>query len=302
MNSHLFIFNFNSMKNINSFFKRVCYFIGLPILSTILIFSYLNYINNKAINNFKVRNKTTLFLGDSHIQQAINNNLIPNTLNLSQFSESYYFTYFKTKRILKANPSIKKIYLGFSFHNISSYFDDFIFGKYSKDIAAKYFFILPKNEKIRIINENSKNISTLITHTLINGFEISFFGKYDNKFDNVSSNELSMNKRLKQQFYELNKVRDFSFINIKYLVKIIELCKKHKIKLTLINTPLHTYYKHRIPKVFLKKYNEIINHYNLEIINFNDLNLDNSCFVPDGDHVSIKGANIVSKKLFTETK
>ena len=36
MNSHLFIFNFNSMKNINSFFKRVCYFIGLPILSILL--------------------------------------------------------------------------------------------------------------------------------------------------------------------------------------------------------------------------------------------------------------------------
>jgi len=72
--------------------------------------------------------------------------------------------------------------------------------------------------------------------------------------------------------------------------KIIDLCNKNKVKLITLNTPLHSYYKSKIPSEYLNKYNEIIRQDRIVTINFDELVLDDSCFIPDGDHVSVKGA------------
>lgn len=39
-------------------------------------------------------------MGDSHIQKGIIDSLIPNSANVAQNSESFYFTYFKIKNYL----------------------------------------------------------------------------------------------------------------------------------------------------------------------------------------------------------
>lgn len=287
--------------------KTVLFFLILSSL-TILLYLLLNYSNKKAISNYKTDpNINTVFLGDSHVQYAVNDHLLPNGINLAQDSESFIFSFYKLHAILENNPGIGKIYLGFGYHSLSSYYDDYIDGKFSKDIAARYFFILPDKEKAYFLNQNSRERGVFFSRIFSNSFKtlfvkptnLSFLGKYQNPFKSTSASRGSMDKRAIQQYYLNDTIRSFSKVNIDYLQKIIELCKIKNVELVILNTPLHPYYKNKIPARFIDMYRELVNKNGLRVIDFSSLILSDSCFIPDGDHVSEKGATLTTTYLST---
>ena len=66
----------------------------------------LAFTNRKVEKTISGLNKDQfikmLFMGDSHIQKGIIDSLIPNSANVAQNSESFYFTYFKIKKLFKS--------------------------------------------------------------------------------------------------------------------------------------------------------------------------------------------------------
>lgn len=284
------------------FLQQTVIFFGIPFSIIIILLLSLNYINNKAMAEYKLDNGVkSLFIGDSHIQCAINVALIPNVVNLAQSSETMFFSYFKIKYILQNNPAIKTVYLGFSYHNISTYGDEFTYGKYSYDIASRYFFILPLEQKKEIVKHNL-NQPKMLGKLLVNGFNTlytekenySFLGGYKNGYKNVMAVKKSMDNRLDLQFYESGKLRDFSSVNVKYLNKIALLCNQKNIELVILQTPLHAYYKNHIPLKFIQKYDALTSLYKFKIIDLGNLILNDSCYFPNGDHVSERGAVLTS--------
>lgn len=85
----------------------------------------------------------------------------------------------------------------------------------------------------------------------------------------------------------------YSTLQIKYLIKIIDLCKECKIDIIIVNTPLHTRYSKMIPIDFKNKFTDILRSISEDIIHVdgNGLELDDTCF-GDGDHLNKKGAQI----------
>lgn len=294
-----------------NFLRKTAAFIAVPVVAFICLFIMIDYINNKKFNEYKLsKNVHTIFIGDSHVQQSVNDKIVANSINISQNSEAYYFTYYKLLTLLKNNPSVTRVYLGFSYHNLSGYYDEFVFGKYSRDVSSRYFFILPYSEKNRFIKHNVKalpsyfkNIITLGLHNAITKtYKSSYLGNYQSNFKDTKAIKSSMDKRLIFQFYYNGILDSFSNNNLFYLTKIADLCKAEKVKLILLNTPLQTYYKNKIPQEYIKKYNDIVNTQKFQVMDLNNLTLDDSCFIPDGDHLSEKGAAIISKYLdSTET-
>ena len=139
----------------NLFVKRLLLFLGVFFIVLFVIFSRINYLIDEHNRELKIeRNVESVFFGDSHIEMAINDSLTLNSMNFGLQSESYYFTYYKIRFLLKHKHSVRKIYVGFSYHNLSSYYDDYVSGKDSKDVTPKYFFILPFFEKVRILFYN----------------------------------------------------------------------------------------------------------------------------------------------------
>ncbi len=281
------------------FLRQVFIFFAIPFGVLILLLFLLNYINNKAMTDYKTDTGVqSLFMGDSHIECAINTALLPDAANLSQSSESLLFTYFKLKYILQNNPSVKKVYLGFSYHNISTYADEFTYGQYAYDVTSRYFFILPVEQKKEIIQHNPKQLPKFLGKLLINGFNTviekkenySFLGRYKNEYKNIEASKKSMDYRISQQFYEDGKQRGFSAVNIVYLNKIILLCREKNIELELLKTPLHSYYKSKVPLEFIEKYDSLNNLNKLKLIDLSNLILNDSCYLPNGDHVSQRGA------------
>lgn len=292
------------------FLKKSLLFISalvFPILFLIFIGNVIipNHLKNSKIN----LNTTQLLLGDSHIQNALNDGALNNYTSLAYHAESYYFSYYKLKILLDANPQLETLYLGFSYHNLSNYYDDYISGKYSNAISSEYFFILPLKEQVNCIYWNKNSLLVFMQSNIKYGLKnlvesnyFSFKGGYKNSYISNTATKASMDKRILAQYYENNTVRGFSEINYNYLVKIIKLCKLNNIKLTLVNTPLHNYYKSQIPKTHIENYDAIIDKYSLEVFDFEKLKMSDDCFVKDGDHVTRKGSNITTNYFFKHIK
>jgi hypothetical protein len=291
---------------LKQFSFRFFIFSALLFACVVFVFFGLDYRNKRAVKSIILKNNiNSIVLGDSHIQNAIDDSKIFQFQNLSQFSEAPIYTYYKLEAILEQKTGIKKVYLGFSYHTLSSYFDDYTYGKFSKNIASKYFFILPYNIQWELIKRNPFTFKELLINSYSYGLkafyikvnELPFVGKYANEFKNTHSNIASMDKRIHQQFYENGKVRSYSELNILYLDKIIELCKSKGIDLFLLNAPLDDYYYSHIPSEFKEKYVQLIKERNLVVIDFKTCNFNDDSFIPDGDHLSSEGTLIASDYL-----
>ena len=62
----------------------------------------------------------------------------------------------------------------------------------------------------------------------------------------------------------------------------------------ILTTPLHKEYINSVPKSYKRKFVEIPTNEKIKIINMGKLNLPDSCFIQDGDHVNDKGALITT--------
>lgn len=287
------------------FIKKILGFLIIPIITGGTIFLVFVICLSNASSECQIKsNIKHVYIGDSHIQQAINDSIIPNSLNIATNSESFYFSYYKLEVLLNNNPSIENVYLGFSYHSLSNYYDRFINGDYSSAIAPKYFYILPPKEQIRMIYWNKTNLVPFMKSVIKHGFIkllrndcSSFLGGYSNHFNTSSAVNSSMDKRLTFQYYNNGRLNPFSEINIEYFNKIVLLCKSKDVKLYTLNTPLYKYYAEKVPEKYKEKLQEIISESQINYIDLSNLEFKREYFIPDGDHVSKLGAEATSVEL-----
>ena len=79
--------------------------------------------------------------------------------------------------------------------------------------------------------------------------------------------------------------------------EIIALCKSNNKELIIFNTPLHPYYRSKLPAEYINKFNSITETYDLKVIDLSSLSLEDDCYIPDGDHVSEKGSLLVTMEM-----
>jgi hypothetical protein len=249
------------------------------------------------------KNVTTIFIGDSHFVYGINDIIYPRSSNLSAESESLYYSFFKLNNILVNNPDIDTIILSFGYHSISKQYDEFIFGNNSIQVSKRYFYLLPLDEMFFLAQHNLKNLIFFVKEILFNewyrivDFNASKVFKGDvNVYRNTEAKVSMMNMRLNDQF-NMKEYFKFSSLNIQSLLNINNVCKKYNVKLITLNTPVHGYYESNIPSIFKNKYREIIKYHGILNIDMTKLKLENSCYLPDGDHLSIQGSTKTTLEL-----
>lgn len=288
-NNNLFIFNFN-MK---FFFKRLSIFIAIIICFVAgMIFSTKYF----ALANFpfKQENIHTLILGDSHTQCSINDTLLPNSLNLSESADTYFYSYVKLKRMLKHNPQINTLILGYANFNITDNQDQWLQSENINSFKLPiYFFLFDQNDfsefaKINpkffvefsgnILKRNFSHLYRIFTQEKINEFGIGGFLALKKQME---KKEKSINnKNIKSTWKQ-------SEIDIFYLKKINDLCKIKNVKLILIATPTqeHSVSTHNSKQVAFWK-SQLKEASYLE---FSDYKLENDNFA-DNSHLNAKGA------------
>lgn len=275
------------------FVANTALFISMPVLA---MFFLLLVVEIESQYQYRLdADVEIVVLGDSHIQSALDIAHLEHCINLSINAESTYFSYYRLKKLLALNPNIRRVYLGFGCHNISSYYEDFIQGPYSENIASRYFPTLPIREKISFLKFSGARIPFFVKDILKYNLLERNYG-YHNRFDSSQAEVTMMDERLTAQYYdEEGEVLDFSGRNIEYLKKFVELCQEKEVQLILIDTPTHSYYFSKIPQVYQLKYDRLVQSSGLKRLVFPDLPLSDDCFIPDGDHLSVEGSKILTQ-------
>ena len=295
----------NFFKSIFIFFSPLL-FLCLGVSIALIIVS--KYVIKNSNQYDIIQNKELIFLGDSHITFSIIDSLIPNSSNLSNLGEPYYYTFQKLKYVVK-NQNIKHVVLGVSYHNISYYYEELINGNSSTVFPIKIFFCLDFIEKLRVVSWNRKKLFFLFRE-IINSVDnkcsnlnpvddkYSFSTGYKNNlFDEKVIIKNVENRAHSQFFTSQNQLQSFSYNNIYYLKKIISFCKENSLKITALTTPLHPEYLRLVPHKFSSELKEIIKKNNVQLINLENLELNDSCYAHDGDHLTLKGARRMTDSL-----
>lgn len=264
------------------------------------------YLNLRKQYFLKLKsNINIVFAGDSNIECAVNDSLIPNSVNIAQGGEAYLYTYVKLKSLLKYNKQIKTVFLGFSFHTLNQsrektwlFEEDFVLEK------NKYYNYLLGNRERSLIFRTSPKIYVqgIRDYTFTNFISVakSYYSKNIINFGGYKF--LDRNKL--QENIKLNKSKPDSVFHfeegkyqIEYLKRISDLCKENKIKLILLNAPKHS----TLTKSF--NYNKSDYGFAVSSILENDSLLDlSSLYFPDScyadvTHLNYKGARIFSELL-----
>lgn len=272
----------------------------LLILTTIIILlnEVTEYIVNKSAD-FKLKsNPEYIVLGHSHPETAFNDSLINDFVNISQSGESYFYNYFKAKKIIDHNPSIKVVFLEFSNNQIDISMNNGIwktrymrrgFPIYSPFMDYSHKSLLIRNNFTGYLTSMAWSIKTNLVRTLTFDFDYSkTIGGYlhleRNKTDSLI-NEILYSDIV----YNFSKISDK---NLKYLERIVNYSIEKGKKVILIRSPVHEKYIYYTNE---EKYKEIkkIKFPHLEYLDFSKFPLQNSEF-GDFQHLNYKGAEIFS--------
>jgi hypothetical protein len=283
------------------FLKNITFFSAITILGFFLATVVLIYLSRKLVEKCDLKDNTkSLIMGDSHTMWAISDADIDGLQNISWNAESYIFTYAKLRYILNKEHKITEIFLGFSYHNLSGFYDPYIYGEKMEYILYRYIGVLNFKEFIEI-SANSLFRFMLSPRTLygVSKFILTndcvLFGTGAYKPMKETFNLVQMEKRIQEQYYNKTEVIGISEINIRYLHKIVDLCKEKNIKLTMLQTPMHKSYIKEVPKIYIQYFDYFIQSNNLDLFDFQNLELPDSCFLPDADHVNYYGLKLTSQ-------
>jgi len=284
--------------------KGLLFFAIVVICTTASVFSIIE-LNRIMFRRIIIEdNVHTLIMGDSHTIFGINDSLFRNTRNLSRTAEGYIFSYLKLKNILDSNPQINRIILGVSFHNFSSYYDEYIYGKDSYSSISKCIALIDYPDLIKLLKMemSMSNIRSTLQYSFKNILnykkgEYPFIGNTNISKTSVRTSHNTIMKTINDQYYSSGKPDTISAINVFYLNKIVDLCRTKNIEIIFLNMPLYAEYFNKIPLNIINHYNASIEKFDVVAINLNNLKFPEDYFFPDGEHLSYKGAVIASEFL-----
>lgn len=299
-------------------------FLLISLAALIGKYLYINPVYNQEL--FKLEPSTsTLIIGASHSATALDPDYIDDALNVASSGEPLFFTYYKTKALLKINPQIKHLVVAISPIHIGSYAEKQLFqgNSASRKYAMDYYFLVDDLSDPLIQTFSSDNIIAYLKFhwgmpfnymsdlkVVVNYYrnkvtftDYSFFGGVER----VDGNHIEPNRqRAKAEFYFLDEINQInpSNVGIEVIHRIANLSKEFDVTLSIVSTPMHPYFISQIPDSIQNKYDEVIykvtsQNPKVNFIDLSNLPMAETKFL-DGDHLNTQGATEFSKLLFTK--
>lgn len=250
-------------------------------------------------------NCNIVFLGNSHIECAINDTIVKNSFNFGRSGDKTEFIYSKVKLLKRFNPELDTIVIGYDnvlcYQSADSAFNSSLFSPYFFDTHnVKTFFNI-------LFNSSFAYQESHLSHPF-NWFKLYQFGESMIK-NNVNIKDMTniggflylKRDKLKEDIkrrsnIKMNKSRTFDALSIFFLDETLKFCQENDMTVIFLCPPQHkkcfldsTYYR----EYYSKKYS------NIKFYDFKDLELPDSCF-GDLDHLNYKGARVFSEHLEKE--
>jgi len=279
-------------------FFLILLFLGSGIFWITFMLSYNNVSNitlDKEVN--------ILICGDSHTKTALNDSIIPNSLNIAHSSEHYMYSYNVLQVLLRNNPQITKVILGLSYHNLSSFYDANVFEKSKTQyMYPRYFVTLDFTTIANLVATNPSGFFgdfKDIYHGVYrhinakNLGDYSFIGWFYDS-DRNNKNDSTINSALEMHYFPAEgEVFEASAFQMEYILEIVQLCNDMNVQLILLACPLSKEYRAGVPLKFQELYTSVKTENNDCIWDYHNFVVPDSCW-GDGDHLNLSGSMIFS--------
>lgn len=279
------------MKN---FIRKTLIFL---ILSGIIVMSIIitSYWIVKRQSSFKIdQNITSIIIGHSQSECALDDSILDHSINLSASGESYFYNYIKLKEVIEDNKQIKNVFIEFSNNQVDSLMDDWIWGYNKMSYRLQFYapFMSFKDMNVLIDNNPTDFIASYSVSTRKFIYRIL---KNDYYFVDEIGGYLEIKESHVEDIIENNKFdssisadHTLSDTNIKYLKKMISLCREHYIDVYFIRSPFHPLYEaYENEHVFQSVYKN--NFEDIKFLDFKNLIFPNDYYL-DLQHLNYKGA------------
>lgn len=245
-----------------------------------------------------------IVIGDSFTQCAINDSIFSGAVNVSCAGAAYIYSYVSLRKFLSVNPHVDTVLLSFHDEAIAKERDFWVTGAgYTTSLVPIFLPWFHKEEMLYMTKSSAfcsavtKSIATSVKCVLqiaSNGY-VTYkdmgIGQYERVYRVIPERKDEIEPVLKNKETEHD---GYSLYQHDYLLKIIELCKAHSVKLILFNSPVYR------SDVFDNKpaLNEYYNRYlsGIKYLDFSSFDLPRDGYA-DRRHLNYKGAEIFSRYL-----
>ena len=291
----------------NRFLLRLATYVALTTTVCAVLFVVVVQLNRHAIGACRLGDDVdSVVIGDSHTAWAIDDASVPGLRNVSLYAEGYKYTYLKLQHLLRSERQVRRIYLAFSYANLSAYYDDYITGATFRLFADRYLCVLSRTDLLELVQNSPTTAPDLFQRLIRGGLpagirqKCTLYGKFLSEptaYMLQTFNFELMEKRIAEQYYSGDTLQGQSAHNLHYLEKIIHLVREHGLELVMVNTPLHPEYEKRIPARFREMHASVLERYRIPSFDFPDLELSDAEFLPDGDHLNYQGAMRATRRF-----
>ena len=284
--------------------NRTLLFLTISAIVSLFLGVLSVVITNKTFNFEFKKSQNILVVGNSHTECSINDKILSNSVNISQSASSYFYSYIKVREFIKRNASIDTIIISFSDNDLFSEKEEwFSSSEKIKNKMTRTIFLFNKEDYLSLFYSNplATSLQSFILYSDFYNLYIhrrSFIGRY---------NQLNKNK-IKESILEFNQDTPkidykIALTELKYLLKIYELCEKEGIHLILLNSPVHPVLQSHFSLIKDRNYKIASEKMaNATYLDHSSFKLDNSMFA-DLSHLNDKGSltySLFLKSVFSK--
>lgn len=263
----------------------------------LIVFTNMFFISNQKIED----SSSILVVGDSHLMNAINPQLLASAKNISQSGEPYALTLWKLKQIVpKSRPDT--VFIGFSHENLAGFQDfKFLDSRWSGEMALRAYPIFKFTDLLNYEVNWSTFIKTFIKNMCLypKKNHTTYLGKFaNNKGVNLETEKI--HATIHKQYFKYEKQNETN-LNTYFLDSCISYLQNQKIHVVLISSPVHKSYYKQIPQKYKEWFGNKSNKFKKIGVSVWDYTQDNR-FMTDSlyfnaDHMNSNGASIFTSTL-----
>ncbi|MDT0646677.1 hypothetical protein RM545_08240 [Zunongwangia sp. F260] len=235
-------------------------------------------------------------VGHSHSEIAYNDTIIKELKNISYAGESYLSSYYKAKILLKNNPHIDTIFVELSNNYLDKHMDEWIWGSdfllmgyldLSSTVSAEDKWWLFKKNPSGFLAASSLAGKVRLKRIRSAYYDFDYAGGFRYLKRDKTDSLLKAIVRNAPDTIFAGTAEKFSTQNLRFLKKLVEFCEDNEIKIYLIRSPLHSFYReHLNEKLYYRVLETDLK--GVEFLDFSRFPLSNTEF-GDLSHLNYKG-------------
>ena len=277
------------------FFNSLLFLLINIFVAFVIIFIVNSNVNSNAIFRIDKAPKFIVF-GNSHPQNALNEDLISNFSNNSEGGETFFYTYPKLKKIIEQNIQLTTVFIEVNCNFYSQELDRYIYEEPSmSDKFNKYSAFMSFDQHSDLLIKNPKAyLNNVIFSARKYGARIKYnnYSFYYGSGGYLPSNDVAKKSVLSKSNEIILEEKDYSYSNLEYLKRIVSYCLMKNKKVFFIRCPIHKNYPFlKYEKYFSKT---LKSHFpNIKLLDFKNFPLKDNEF-SDLEHLNSKGAKVFS--------